>query len=231
LSSGLADPREYGILIFTRENIMFQFARVLTLQGDTRETMPWALEVTAHVNAKTGLDVSLWGSVFGYPVGTIAWSTMVEGRAQLSGEMAQLATDNAYLDLALKAQQWVTGPAEDNFRSVVHGGPGDTPPAVGAVASVTEALAATGKMPEAVAWAVDMAQHASNVTGTAVSLLVNAYGDFGGMAFISTVADMGVADAAGDAVQSDSDYITKIGASSGLFVDGSAHQSLLRRIA
>lgn len=210
---------------------MFQFARLLTLQGDTRETMPWASEITAYVNANTGMDVSLWGSVFGYPTGTLAWSTMVEGRAQLGGEMAKLTSDNVYLDLAVKAQDWVTGPAEDIFRSVVHGGPGDEPPAVGAIASVTQAVAATGKMPEAMAWGVDMAQHASSVTGIAVSLLVNAYGDFGGMAFISTAADMAVADASGEALQADGDYIAKIGASSGLFVDGSAHQSLLQRLA
>jgi hypothetical protein len=210
---------------------MYQFARLLTLQGDTRETMPWALEVTAHVNANTGMDVALWGSVFGYPTGTLAWSTMVEGRAQLAGEMGKLTIDNAYLDLASKAQEWVTGPAEDIFRSVVHGGPGDGPPAVGAIASVTQAVAATGKMPEALAWGVDMAQHASSVTGIAVSLLVNAYGDFGGMAFISTAADMAAADASADAIQGDADYIAKIGASSGLFVDGTAHQSLLQRLA
>jgi hypothetical protein len=210
---------------------MYQFARLLTLQGDTRESMPWALEVTAHVNANTEMDVSLWGSVFGYPAGTLAWSTMVEGRAQLGAEMAKLSTDNAYLDLASKAQEWVTGPAEDIFRSLVHGGPGDEPPAVGAVASITQAVAATGKMPEALAWGVDMAQHASSVTGTAVSLLVNAYGDFGGMAFISTAADMAAADTAADAIQGDADYIAKLGASSGMFVDGTAHQSLLQRLA
>ena len=210
---------------------MYQFGRVLTLQGDTRETMPWAVEVTAHVNANTDMDVTLWGSVFGYPVGTVAWSTFVEGRAQLSGEMAKLPTDAAYLDLALKAQEWVTGPAEDIFRSLVHGGPAEDPPAVGAIASITQAVAATGKMPEAVAWGVDMAQHATRVTGHPVSLLVNAYGDFGGMAFISTAADMAAADASSDALQADTDYVAKISASSGMFVDGSAHQSLLRRLA
>jgi hypothetical protein len=210
---------------------MFQFARVLTLQGDPRETMPWATEITAKAMSITGLDISLWGSVFGYPTGTLAWSTIVEGRAHLGTAMAKLPADNAYLDLVLKAQEWVTGPAEDIFRSLVHGGPGDEPPAVGAVASVTQAVAATGKLPEAMAWAVDMAQHASSVTGTNVSLLANAYGDFGGMAFISTVADMATADAAAETLQADGDYIGKIGASTGLFVDGSAHQSLLQRLA
>jgi len=189
--------------------------------------MPWALEVTAHVNAKTDMGVSLWGSVFGYPVGTVPWSTWVEGRAQLSAEMAKLPTDAAYLDLALKAQERVTGPAEDIFRSLVHGGPAAEPPAVGAIAAVTQAVAATGKMPEAVAWGVDTAQHATSVTGHPV----NAYGVFGGIAFISTAADMAAADASGDALQADADYIAKISASSGMFVDGSAHQSLLQRLA
>lgn len=222
---------EFSIAQAQREMTMYQFARLLTLQGDVRETMPWATEITAKAISITGLDITLWGSVFGYPVGTLAWSTIVEGRAQLGTAMAKLPADSAYLDLGAKAQEWVTGPAEDVFRSVVHGGPGDEPPGIGAIASVTQAVAATGKMPEAVAWAVDMAQHASSVTGTNVSLLVNAYGDFGGMAFISTVADLATADTSSDAVQGDAGYVERIGASSGLFVDGSAHQALLQRLA
>lgn len=211
--------------------IMYQFARVVTLQGDPRETMPWATDITAHVNATTNLDVSLWGSVFGFPTGTLAWSTIVEGRAQLGAEMAKLPADNAYLDLALKAQDWSTGPAEDIFRRIVHGGPGDEPPAVGAVASVTQAVATTGKMPEALAWAIDMADHAASVSGVTVSVGVNAYNDFGGLAFLSLQPDMAAADAAADAVQGDAGYIERIGRSAGLFVDGSAQQSLLQRVA
>lgn len=210
---------------------MYQFARVLTLQGDTRETMAWAVEITGHVNDLTGLDVSLWGSVFGYPVGTVAWSAIVEGRAQLAEETAKLAGSNDYLDFVMKAEDWVENPAEDIFRRIVHGGPGDEPPAVGAVASVTQAVAATGKMPEAVAWAIGMADHATSVSGVPVSLGVNAYNDFGGMAFISTQPDMAAADAAAEAVQGDDGYIERIGRSAGLFVDGSAHQSLLQRLA
>lgn len=210
---------------------MFQFARVLNLRGDVRETLAWASEVTAYVNANSGLDVSLWGAVFGYPVGTVAWSTIVEGRAQLADETEKLTSDNDYLDLVMKADPWITNPAEDIFRSVVHGGPGEEPPAVGAVASVTEAVAATGRMPEAAAWAVDMAEYGSGVTGVDISLLVNVYGDFGGMAFISVVPDMAAADAAAATIRADAGYMERISASTGLFVDGSAQQNLLRRLA
>lgn len=210
---------------------MYQFGRVLTLTGDARETMAWAAEITGMVNDLTDLDVSLWGATFGYPVGTVAWSAIVEGRAQLASETAKLTTNNDYLDAVMKAQDWVTTPAQDIFRKVVHGGPGDEPPGVGAVASVTQAVAATGKLPEAAGWATDMATHASSVTGVQVSLLLNAYTDFGGMAFISTVPDMAAADAAADALAADASYMEKIGASAGLFVDGSAHQSLLQRMA
>jgi len=210
---------------------MYQFGRVLTLSGDVRETTAWAADITGQANELTDLDVSLWGCTFGYPVGTVAWSAIVEGRAQLAAETAKLAADSAYLDSVMKAEDWVDTPAQDIFRSLVHGGPGNEPPAVGAIASITQAVAATGKLPEAIAWAVDMATHASTVTGNSVSVLMNAYGDFGGMAFISTAADMAAADASADALRDDASYMEKLGASSGLFVDGSAHQSLLQRLA
>lgn len=113
----------------------------------------------------------------------------------------------------------------------MHGGPGDAPPAVGEVASVTQAVAATGKFPDAVAWATDMADYGSSVVGTQISLLVNAYGDFGGMAFISVAPDMATADAMAETVRADAGYMERIQASAGLFVDGSAHQGLLRRLA
>lgn len=210
---------------------MFQFARLLNLRGDVRETMAWASEITGYVNENTDLDVSLWGGVFGYPVGTVVWSTIVDGRAQLSAETDKLLADDAYLDLVMKAQDWVTAPAEDVFRSLVYGGPGDEPPAVGAVGSVTQAVAATGKMPEAVAWATEMAEYGTSVIGTQISLLVNAYGDFGGMAFISVAPDMAATDAMTATIRADAGYVERIAASAGLFVDGSAHQGLLRRLA
>ncbi len=210
---------------------MFQFARLLTLQGDQRETSAWAGEVTAYVNANTDLEVSLWGAAFGHPVGTVAWSSMVEGRAQLFGEQQKLLADGAYLDLVAKAQDWVSAPAEDIFRSFVHGNPPEEPPAVGAVAAVTQAVAATGKMPEAMAWATGMADHASSVIGSPVGLFANAYGDFGGFAFITLQPDMAAVDASTDAVRTDAGYMERIAASAGLFVEGSAHQSLLTRLA
>lgn len=209
---------------------MFQFARLLNLQGDPRQTMTWASEVTGYVNDHSGLDVSLWSVVFGYPVGTVAWSTIVESRAQLAAETDQLVADGGYLDMVAKAQEWVTAPAEDLFRSVVVGGPGDEPPAPGSVASVTQAVAATGKMPDAIAWAADMAEYGSGVAGVPISLLVNAYGDFGGMAFITLAGDMAAADDMAATVRADAGYIERIKASAGLFVDGSARQSLLRRV-
>jgi hypothetical protein len=86
-------------------------------------------------------------------------------------------------------------------------------------------------MPDAIAWATDMAEYGSGVAGTQISLLVNAYGDFGGMAFITLAADMAAADEMAATLRADAGYLDRIKASEGLFVDGSAHQSLLRRLA
>ncbi len=210
---------------------MYQFARLLTLRGDERETAAWATEMTALVNDRMDLDVSLWASVFGFPVGTVGWSAIVEGRAHLAQETASLATDAEYHDLAAKAAEWIQAPAEDILRSIVHGGPGDEPPPVGAVASVTEAVAAGGKMSEAIGWATDMATYGTDLIGAQVNFLVNAYGDFGGMAFITIFPDMAAADAATEKIRADAGYIQRVESTAGLFLDGSAHQSLLQRMA
>jgi len=209
---------------------MFQFARRLNLRGDARETMAWATEMTSYVDDHTDLDVSLWG-VFGAPVGTFAWSTFVEGRATLVAATDHLGADDGYHDLVMKARDWITAPAEDVFRSVVYGGPLDEPPPLGSVASVTETVATTGKMSEAVGWATDMAEYGSSVVGSRITLLVNAYGDFGGITFISVARDMTATDELSATIRSDIGYVERIKASEGLFVDGSARQTLLRRLA
>ncbi len=210
---------------------MYQFARVLTLRGDQRQTGAWAIQITEKAKELSGLDISLWTSIFGYPVGTIGWSSIVEGRAHLAQATAALAADNEYLDLVMEAADWVVDPAEDIFRRFVHGGPAEDRPPVGAVASVTEGVATGGKMADAIAWAVNMAEHATNVAGSQVALLVNAAGTFGEMAFISVYPDHAAADAAAEAVQADAGYLDKLSGAAGLFVEGSARQRLLQRLA
>jgi hypothetical protein len=114
---------------------MLRFSRVFTPSGSPRKVMPWVANITTYVNANSPLDVTCWAATFGYPIGTVAWTTMVDSQATLAATMNTFLSQDAYLDLidVAVADGLVTTPGQDLLREVVYGSPGDPPP-VGAVA-------------------------------------------------------------------------------------------------
>ena len=77
---------------------MIIFQRLATLEGPPEEVGPWALEITEAVNKRTDLNVSLWQGLFGGPVGTLAWSSLVENLTALEAATDSLASDAAVLE-------------------------------------------------------------------------------------------------------------------------------------
>jgi hypothetical protein len=209
---------------------MLIYSRQLTLTGSPRKTMPWAAEITAYVNAHSPLDVSLWSANFGYPIGTVAWTTMVESQAQLAEGTASLVADSGYLDLVEQATDFVTTPGEDRIGELVYGTPGD-PPGIGAVAQVTTATAIVDQLGSALAFAVDIAQHIEGVTGSPVALFTGLYGTMGSMTWIGVQPDMAGADAVRAKLLADSSYLDRVAKTKGLFIPGSGHVTQTVRIA
>ena len=63
---------------------MHLFSRLGVVNGGPVETLEWAVNITTRVNQAMDVDVSLWQGQFGYPLGTLAWTALVESRAQLA---------------------------------------------------------------------------------------------------------------------------------------------------
>jgi hypothetical protein len=209
---------------------MLLFSRLLTLTGSPRKSIPWATGITEYVASHSPLPVTCWSGTFGYPVGTVAFSAMVESQAALAAGTAGLIADPGYLDLIESAADLISSPAQDSLREVVYGAPGD-PPAVGSVVTVTTATAIVDRLADAVGWAVEIAQHVENVIGSPVAVLTDVFGTMGGIAWIGIQPDFNASDAARGKLNADGDYVTKIAGSKDLFIDGSAHISQATRIA
>lgn len=210
---------------------MYLYSRLMTLQGPIPETMGWVNEATNYVNANSDLSVTAWSASFGHPLGTVGWSAMVEGRAQLTASTAGLLADPSYHTLVARAADWTVAPPQDFLRNMVHGAPGpDGPPPVGSVALMTTAVIAGGKYAEGMAWGVEIAQHTEKVSGMPVAFLADSYGTFGQVTWISIGADAAALDAAEAAINGDPEYMQKLGAVGELFVPGSGHRSSLVRI-
>lgn len=209
---------------------MLLFSRIVTLTGSPRQTVPWAAEITAYVNAHSPLQVACWSGDFGYPLGTVAWSSLVESQAGLAAGSAELLADGAYFDLVESGAALVHAPGQDTLRQIVHGAPTEPPP-LGAVAVITTATAVVDRYADAIGWGVEIAQHGEQVTGAPISVLTDLYGAMGAMAWISVQPDMASAEAAGMALRGDAGYIGRLTGSKGLFIPGSGHVSRATRIA
>ena len=131
--------------------------------------------MTAHVSAVVGREVALWSTIFGAPLGTMTYTVRVEGIADLQAVSAQILGDAEYHAKLAKGVDYAVGNAEDRLFQPLNAELGDPPP-VGSMALVTSAVMAAGAYEKAIAWGLDMAQHASSVTGIPTLFLVEQYG-------------------------------------------------------
>ena len=210
---------------------MYLFTRLATLRGNERKAMGWAVEMTTYVNDHSDHTVTLWRADFGYPVGTVAWSAWVASQDALNKGFARLADDDGYFDMVDKGQEFIVEPPNDMFRQSINGEPASTPPPVGSVTTVTTAVVANGKYAEAGAWGVEMAELVQKVTNLPTLFLVDSYGTFGQVTWLSGAPDLATADAAGEAINTNPDYLKRLSDVGDLFVPGSGQRRLVTRIA
>lgn len=208
---------------------MLLFSRVVTPTGSPRKTMAWAFGMTEYVNSHSDLDFSLWSGTFGYPVGTLAWSTTVESQVALAESTAKLLADDGYFDLIEQAQDIVLTPPHDILRELVFGEPSDPPP-IGAVATITTATALVDRMADAVGWGVEIAQYVTEATGAPVAVLTNVFGQMGELAWIGVQPDLAAAEAARTKLAGDADYLARLAPTKDLFVPASGHISQATRL-
>lgn len=209
---------------------MLLFSRVVTLTGSPRQAVPWAIGITEYVNANSALDVSLWSGNFGYPIGTVAWSAVVESQVALADGTAKLLVDDGYFDQLDNGRDFAAQPGQDFLRELVHGQPGDPPP-IGAVATITTATALVDRMADAVGWGVEIAQYVTAATDAPVSVLTNVYGQMGEIVWIGVQPDLAAAEAVRLKLSADMDYVGRMAATKELYVPASGHVAHVTRIA
>lgn len=211
---------------------MHIFQRVATFEGPPAEIAAWASEITEVVNARTQMNVSLWQGLFGGPIGTLAWSALIDNLTALEVATDSLMTDPAYLSLVAKARDWTTGAPEDSLLRMVHTAGGDyVRPGVGAYSEVTTAIPAEGKLAKAGAFGVEIADLHAHLTHASVLFCASAYGAFGEMRWLALYDSAAAVDAAAELVSKDDDYGAKLDDAGELFVEGTARRVLARRIA
>ena len=104
---------------------MFLFTRLATPKGPPRDVMAWATEITDVVNSKAETTTTLWQNLFGEPVGTMAWNTLVHDRAEMGRTMMTILGDDDYHGQLEAAQPFISDivPTRDHLFRFVFGNP------------------------------------------------------------------------------------------------------------
>ena len=209
---------------------MYLFTRQTTLSGDIAAGSEWAVRIGAHASAVTGVAVSTWATWFGAPLGTVTWSAWVDSLDGLS-TLAAVEADPGYVALVAEGQAYGTAPHTMAMRTPLTPMPDERRELpIGAVATITTAVATGGKLSAAAAWGSEVAAYVSEVTGEPITFLADAFGTFGQLTWIGVSDDAKAADAANDKINVDAGYMQRLDGTGGLFVEGSGARMMSVRI-
>ncbi len=207
--------------IFTR--------RVLVNPAHTRKAMAFATSITEFINKKSDLGISLYQVLQGAPQGTLSWAYRTDSYAASLESVDELLRSDDYLKKVESGAEYFIGNAEDRLGEAVHvAGEVDTPPPV---ASVVTASMEVSQVGAAVAWAVGLADYASNLSGLPIVVLSSNFGPYGTLSWISYAQSLAQVEEAGRKINIDPGYIQRLGESKDLFVSGSGVGMLSRKIA
>ena len=210
---------------------MFLFTRQATPQGPPRDVMAYATEITDVVNSKVETTTTLWQNMFGAPVGTLLWNTLVRTRAQLGETMMTIMADDDFHRQLERGREYVSSmvPTEDYLARFVFGAREELP-AVGHVAEMVTAVAAADRIGDAMAWGPEIAQKVAEIGGTMPSFWSNAYGTVGQISWITLHPSLEALDEAQDRLLSSDEYLTEVAKGMDLFVPGSGQRSSNMRV-
>lgn len=208
---------------------MHIFTRTVLLNpAHIRKGMAHAAAMTEYVNEKTDLQVSLYQVLQGAPQGTLAWAYRTDSYAASLESVDAFVTSDKYLEKVEKGAQYFVGNAEDQLGEVIHiAGEVGGPPAVAGVVSATMQVPQAGA---AAAWSLGLADYTSNLSGIPTAVLTSNFGPYGRVSWISYAQSVGQLEEAGKKINTDPGFLQRLGESKDLFVPGSGHGMLSRRI-
>jgi hypothetical protein len=184
---------------------MYLFSRRARLaNGHLRESTAWAIAITEKVNQITGLDTSLWTSVFSPGLGELVWATFVTDLEILETAEAKLLVDDAYVAMVDAGAAFATEGADDSLSQLVHGAV--DPSRQIQYVSVVETATAAGKTGRGIELGVEIAQRAEKVTGVPTAFLADTTGDYGAVRWITGYETVKQLQTAGEAIAGDAGF-------------------------
>ncbi len=209
---------------------MYLFTRSRRMRaGDPGGAIAWTIGVTEQVRTITGRQVDAWGTVMSPDAGLVVWSTWIEHLGELEQASDKLMAAPEYLESVVAGEAFGEGPVVDGLATLVHG---DIDLAAGAPTYVTvaNAVAAPGRLSDAIAAGIEIADHATRVSGQNTLFVVNSTGAYGGCAWLTGSPDIDTVENGEGALMSDPEWLKLIDRV-GTAYNNDAAQAIYRRIS
>lgn len=208
---------------------MYLFTRTGRLgPGSVREGMGFVTTITEKVHQETGLDVHAWAATMSPELGTVVWASIVDSLEELEAADDKLAVSDQFVELAERGAKLFVGPLQDSVAQVVLGSFDRSAP-LPAYVAVARATAANGKLREAMAAGVELAEAATRISGTPTAFLADVTGPFGGCRWNSGHADIGSLERAEASLMADDTWLELVDRVGTCF-EADVSQSIFRRI-
>ncbi|GEM_PF-3572122 len=209
---------------------MYLFTRqVLLNPAHVRAGTSQALEMTRYVNEKTKLQVSLFQVLAGAPFGTLTFAFRTESYAASTSESDSLLQSDEYMEKVESGADLFVGNPQDQIGQIIH----ETGTIVGppAAASIVSATLDVSQAAAAVAWAIELADFTSKLTGVPGAVISSNFGQYGTISWLAYGSSLAQLEEASEQTNSDSGFLERLGKSGGLFVPGSGTSVLSRKIS
>lgn len=207
---------------------MYLFTRSRRIDTEhTVKAMEWVVTATEDVRRITGQQIDAWVAVMSPEVGTVVWTLFAEHLTDIEAAGDKLAADAGFMKSVEKADDYFDGPMVDGLASVIHGfDPEGDPP--GYVAVVT-AAAANGRLSDAVAGGIEIAEAATRIGGQPTAFAVAATGPYGGVMWFTSSPDLATLEAGEAAANGAPEFLALVDRISPAYLPG-ATQTIYRRI-
>lgn len=206
---------------------MYLFARSRTLSpAHAREAVGMAVEAGSKVTEVSGLQVSVWTTMFSPQVGTILWTARAESLSELEAAADKWSSDGPLMDWIERSDHLWSSSATDALTEVVHG---VLPPQPASYISTVQAAWAPGEAAEAMAVGVEVTDTFNRLTGAGIVFGRAVTGPFAGVGWVSSFPDLAAMEAAQAAIGGDEGWLELMGRASRCYQPG-ATTSILRKI-
>jgi len=206
---------------------MFIFVRRRTIKaGKLTQALDFAIESSAHVGKVIGKTIAVQRLAYGQPAGVLQFSYFVDQMSELDETVERIASDAGAAEFANRGAELFEGLPEDNIgRVVVSTFDGPKP-----VMSIVSAVGAPGKLPEVTAFGVEMQELLTSTTGEPAAFVIQISGPVGGVRFARGADSMAGLQAANEKLQEGGAFAKLMERTGALFVPGSGHTVILRKI-